>query len=66
MLEESPLEKTSQDKNSNKKRKDKLNFQENLLKVLSFTLYFMICTKDWSSIYNNSDFQRSNGLTKDK
>jgi len=45
MLEESPLENVSQDKNSNKKRKEKLNFQENLSKVLSFTLYFMISTK---------------------
>jgi len=47
MLEESPLENVSQDKNSNKKRKEKLNFQENLSKVLSFTLYFMISTKGW-------------------
>jgi len=37
VLEESPLEKASQDKNSNKKKKEKLNFQETPSKVLSFT-----------------------------
>jgi len=39
-------------------RKEKLNFQETLLKVLSFTLYFIISfhdlCKSWSPIYNSS------------
>jgi len=38
VLEGPPLEKASQDKNSNNKRKEKLNFQETSSKVPSFTL----------------------------
>jgi len=58
MLDEPSLEKVSQYKNSNK-RKEKINFQENISKVLSFTLYFISCflQKGWIPMF--MDIQRS-------
>jgi len=54
VIVELPLEKASQDRNSKQRERRQLNFQENLSKVISFTLHLMICTKVWIPIYHSS------------